>query len=135
MRGILADNDVEGFVVAILSIWLSDDWCDLWSQLGLSVRTLSELGLPPDTSDALVWRRSQTEELVLVTGNRNQDRSDSLEAVIRSENQPDSLPVVTLANLGRLARDRSYAEQTAARLLDYLMRIDEVRGTGRLYIP
>ena len=135
MKGIVADNDVEGFVIAILSIWLSDSWRDIWNDLGLSVRKMSELGLPRESSDALIWRTCQREELVLVTGNRNRDGVDSLEAVIRSDNQADSLPVVTLANLDRLARDRTYAEKIAARLLEYLMRIDEVRGAGRLYVP
>jgi hypothetical protein len=135
MKGVLADNDVAGFVAAILSVWLSDSWRDLWIELGLSVWTMSDLGLAPDSSDALIWRRCQRDELVLVTGNRNQDEADSLEAVIRAENQPDSLPVVTLANLDRLARDRTYADDAAIGLLDYLMRIDEVRGAGRLYVP
>ena len=35
----------------------------------------------------------------------------------------------------RVLRDRAYAEKVAVRLLDYLMRIDEVRGAGRLYVP
>ena len=55
--------------------------------------------------------------------------------VIRVENQPDSLPVVTLADPRRITRDRLYAQTVAERLLDYLMRIDEVRGTGRIYVP
>jgi hypothetical protein len=32
-------------------------------------------------------------------------------------------------------RDRVYAEKVAESLLDYLLRIDEVRGAGRLYVP
>jgi hypothetical protein len=58
-----------------------------------------------------------------------------LEAVIQDENRPDSLPVVTLADADRVLKDRLYAEKVAERLLDYLMRIDEVRGVGRLYVP
>jgi hypothetical protein len=56
-------------------------------------------------------------------------------ATIQSENQPDSLPVVTIADQDRVLRDRTYAEAVAVRLLDYLMRIDEFRGTGRIYVP
>jgi len=29
----------------------------------------------------------------------------------------------------------SYAERVVEALYDYLLRIDEVRGTGRLYLP
>jgi len=71
----------------------------------------------------------------LVTANRNADTADSLERVIRAENQPDSLPVLTLADPRRVERDRAYAERTAERILDYLLRIDELRGSGRLYAP
>jgi len=42
----------------------------------------------------------------------------------------DSLPVITIADSGRVLSDRLYAEQVAERLLDYLMRIDDFRGTG-----
>jgi hypothetical protein len=53
-----------------------------------------------------------------------------LEAVIRAENQPDCLPVVTIAN-----PDRLYAETVAVRLLDYLILIENYRGAGRIYVP
>jgi hypothetical protein len=58
-----------------------------------------------------------------------------LEAVIQRENQADSLPVITIADSGRVLSDRLYAERVAERLLDYLMRIDEIRGAGRIYVP
>jgi hypothetical protein len=77
----------------------------------------------------------QRERLVLVTGNRNADEPDSLELVIRDENQPDSLPVVTLANPQRITRDRPYAEKVAERLLERLIAIDDFRGAGRIYVP
>ena len=35
----------------------------------------------------------------------------------------------------RVLRDRSYLEKVAERLLDYLMRIDDFRGAGRIYVP
>ena len=71
----------------------------------------------------------------MVTGNRNDDVPDSLEATIRAENLPSSLPVITIANANRVLQDRVYAEKVAESLLDYLLRIDEVRGAGRLYVP
>ena len=135
MRGILADNDVEGLVEIIHTIWLSDAWRDLWNELGLSVESFHTLELSPDSSDAVVWRTCQKEGLVLVTGNRNADGAESLEMVVRGENQPDSLPVITIADSNRVLHDRLYAERVAERILDYLMRIDELRGSGRLYAP
>ena len=55
--------------------------------------------------------------------------------MIRSENQPDSLPVVTIANSNRVLQDRFYAETVAERLLEKLIAIDDFRGAGRIYVP
>jgi hypothetical protein len=99
------------------------------------METFPALGLSYDSPDAVIWRTCQKEKLVLLTGNRNDEGPDSLEAVIRDENQPGSLPVFTISDPRRLLHDRLYAERVAERLLDYLTRIDEVRGVGRLYIP
>ncbi len=135
MRGILADINVGKQQRAISSIWASDAWRDVWESLALVVESFPNLGLPYESSDAVVWRVCQRERLVLITGNRNADDPDSLEVVIQNENQPDSLPVITLADAERVLRDRRYAERVAERILDFLMRIDEFRGSGRLYAP
>ena len=135
MKRILADINVEKQRRAILAIWSSAAWRDLWTDLGLSVVSFPVLGLPFNSSDAVVWRTCQKEELVLITGNRNMRGPDSLEAVIQGENQSDSLPVITIADQDRVLRDRLYAENVAESLLDYLIRIDLVRGAGRLYVP
>src|SRR5262245_55269647 len=135
MRGILADINMAGQADALLLIWTSDIWRDLWSGLGLVMESFPALGLPYDASDAVIWKTCQQEGLVLLTGNRNEEGPDSLEATIRHENQPDSLPVFTVADTRRVLQDRPYAERTAEKILEYLMRIDEVRGVGRLYVP
>jgi len=135
MRGILADINVGRHLLAILAVWRSDPWRELWYGLGLAVESFPALGIAYESSDVILWRTCQREKLVLITANRNADDPDSLEAVIRDENLPDSLPVITLANADRVLQDRLYAEQVAERLLDYLMRIDECRGVGRLYVP
>jgi hypothetical protein len=135
MRGILVDINVGKQWRAVLAIMMSDIWRDLWTGLGLDLESFPSLRLPYDSADTVIWRTCQSENLVLITGNRNDDAPDSLEAVIRDENQPNSLPVVTIANTERILHDRSYAELVAERFIDYLIRIDEVRGTGRIYIP
>jgi hypothetical protein len=135
MKGILADINVGKQRRAILAIWASETWRDLWNDLGLSVVSFRTMGLPYDSPDDLIWRTCQREELVLITGNRNEDVPDSLQATIRAENQPSSLPVITIADADRVLQDRLYAEKVAESLLDYLIRIDEVRGAGRLYVP
>jgi hypothetical protein len=135
MRGILADINVEGIVAILVHIWLSDNWREFWHDLGISIQDFDSLGLPFDSSDKIVWRTCQDRKLVLITGNRNADEPDSLELVIRAENTEDSLPVVTLANSERILNEGTYAERTAEKLLDYLTRIDDFRGAGRIYVP
>ena len=135
MRGILADINVEGILTVLVRIWLSDTWREFWNDLGLSIQDFDSLGIPFDSSDKVVWRTCQDQRLVLITGNRNADEPDSLELVIRTENKADSLPVVTLANSERILNDRPYAEKTAEKLLDYLTRIGDFRGAGRIHVP
>jgi hypothetical protein len=135
MRGILADTNVGKQRRAMLAIWSSDAWHDLWSALGLSVVSFPALGLSYDAPDSLIWRTCQRKQLVLFTGNRNHRGPDSLEATIRLENQPDSLPVITIADPDRVLHDRRYAEIVAERLLEKLIAIDDFRGAGRLYVP
>jgi hypothetical protein len=53
---------------------------------------------------------------------------NSLEAVVRAENQLDSLPVVAIAGTEPVLRDRLYPESVAQRLLEKLIAIDDSRG-------
>ena len=50
--------------------------------------------------------------------------------------QPDSLPVFTVADTNRVLQDGSTPKEDRGEdLLEYLIRIDELRGVGRLYVP
>jgi hypothetical protein len=82
-----------------------------------------------------IWQLCQAEKLVFITDNRNHDSADSLESAIQLHNSPDALPVFTIADLNRFRTSRSYAERVLESLYDYLLRIDTVRGAGRLYLP
>jgi hypothetical protein len=134
MRGILADINAGKHVKAIISIWASDTWREIWNHLGLSVTSFPALGLGYNSPDTLIWRTCQSENLVLITGNRNDNGPDSLESVIRDDNLPESLPVFTIADPDRVLRDRLYTEKVAERLLEYLFAIDDFRGAGRIYV-
>lgn len=93
------------------------------------------LGLAADTADSVLWRVCQERQLVLLTANRNHDGPDSLEATIRAGNTPDSLPVLTVSNAQRLQHSRDYVERVVEQFLDYLLKIEQIRGKGRLYLP
>jgi hypothetical protein len=130
----MADHDIEGQFRELLGLFLSPAWREVWEGLNISVETFPGLGLAENDPDAVVWQTCQARQVILVTGNRNDEGPDLLEATICQFNRPDSLPVFTIGDPQRFP-SRSYVERTAERLLEYLLDIDAYRGTGRLYIP
>jgi hypothetical protein len=136
LRGILLDVNVGGkFTRLIQRNFAGGVWLGLWQDLALAVLTLHALDLPDNSSDELVWQTCQAEGLVLLTCNRNHEGADSLEATIRRHNQSHSLPVLTISDSHRFGNDSAYDACLAQDLLAYLIDIDRVRGTGRLYVP
>ncbi|HEX5273025.1 MAG TPA: hypothetical protein VFW33_21155, partial [Gemmataceae bacterium] len=88
-----------------------------------------------EAPDDVIWKLCQERELVLVTNNRSAEAVDSLESTIRRQNLPTSLPVLTVADAEQIRHSREYADRVIERLLDVLMRVESLRGTGRLYLP
>jgi hypothetical protein len=135
VKGILADNDVRGQVDYLVALMSAEPWAEFWHDLGLRALRFEDVGLSVTATDLEVWDRCQAYELVLITGNRNLSGADSLEATMRQRNTPDCLPVLTIADVNKLNASKSYAEEVVETLLDYLQRIDSLRGTGRMYLP
>lgn len=135
MRAILSDISIQGQVAILALLFTTETWQEIWTSLNLTVLTFRDLGLAPDISDAEIWRLCQQQQIVFLTANRNSDTPDSLEPTIRNENTPQSLPVFTLADAQQIQHSREYAERIVERLLEYLLDIDNYRGTGRLYLP
>jgi len=99
------------------------------------VYTFADLNLAEHATDATVWHACQGAGVILITGNRNAHGPETLEVTIREQNEPGSLPVLTLADRHRVSRDRAYAESAVARLFEFLVDIDNLRGAGRLFLP
>ena len=135
MTTILADHNVEGQFGVLARIWTSPDWLDLWLSLVGGTETFASLGLASDLADSELWSLCQERDMVLITGNRNADDDDSLEVTMRKLCQPNSLPVLTIADPNRVMYDREYAERVAVQIIDILMDLDRVRGTRRIYVP
>jgi hypothetical protein len=135
MPGLLADVHAVAHLELILRVCRSPAWREIWEALQTDTFTFADVGLPDDTTDADLWRFCQQHEMLLVTGNRNDEGSQSLEATIRQFNTPQSLPVLTIANMRWFRYDRKYIESAAERLLEILLELDRFRGTGRLYLP
>ena len=135
MKGLVADADIQGHVEYLVQRMQAEAWAEFWQALGLAVLRFEDVGLSASATDLEVWNVCQAEQLILITNNRNLDSEDSLEATIRRNSTPASLPVFTIADMNEFRSNSSYAERVVEALYDYLLRIDEVRGTGRLYLP
>jgi hypothetical protein len=93
-----------------------------------------EAELAVDSSDRIVWRFAQDNQMILLTANHRMKGIDSLEQIIREENTSTSLPVLTIGTLDRFS-DREYRAQCAVRLVDILLDLENYRGVGRIFIP
>jgi hypothetical protein len=118
MNGLLADINIQVQVELLKVVFESATWREVWAGLGLRVFTFPDVGLDREASDDAVWRLCQARQLILVTGNRNEDGPDSLEATLENENTPDSLPVFTLADSEAVRHSKAYAERVAVRALE-----------------
>lgn len=128
---VLLDHHMKRYGILLWAAMGSEGWLRL---LDIPMLTFDDVGLPNDSSDRGVWRFAQEKRLILLTGNRNKDGSDSLEQTIRDENTSDSLPVVTVGVAERL-EERAYREQCAERLVEIVLNIEDYLGVGRIYIP
>jgi hypothetical protein len=132
---ILLDENIDGYAEYLSRIVFSSAWSDISSLLGVRFVTFEEVGLAKGTPDELIWEFCQHQQFYLITDNRNQDKPDSLEAMIRMRTLTTSLPVFTISDVRRFRSERDYVEALVAKLLEYLMDADNLRGAGRLYLP
>jgi hypothetical protein len=135
MPALLADVNIQGHVLILRLLLESDYWREIWRSLAMPIYTFTDIGLSADASDQLIWQTCQERELLLLTANRNREAPDSLEAALQAGNRPDSWPIFTLADAEHVRQSKSYAERVVERLLEYLLDIQNFRGTGRLYLP
>lgn len=135
MRGIVADANNRLQVDYLVSLMRRPEWIDFWINLELGLVYFEDIGLSVDAPDAEVWAKCQVEQLILITDNRNHDDSDSLEAIIRRDNSPKSLPIFTISSADAFRRDREYADRVVVSIYEYLLRIESILGAGRIYLP
>jgi hypothetical protein len=128
---ILADHNLEGQALLLWGVLAHEGWLDL---LPLRLVILRDVGLPVNSSDRVIWRFAQEQQMVLLTGNRRMRGDDSLEQTIREENTDIALPILTIGSLDRL-EERIYREQCASRIVEIMLDIENYRGAGRIYIP
>jgi hypothetical protein len=116
---VLLDHHLKKQGILLWAVMENEGWLNL---LDIPMRTFADVGLPIDSNDRDVWRFAQENQLILLTGNRNNDDKDSLAQTIKDENKPTSLPVVTIGVIDRM-EERLYREQCAERLVEIVVDI------------
>lgn len=127
----LIDYNLRGQATLLWGTLAAEGWLELVPTRFVG---FEEVGLAKNSSDRLVWQVAQTNQMIMLTANRNMKGDDSLEQVIRENNTMTSLPVVTIGNKERLD-EQSYRERCAIRLVEILFDIENYMGVGRVYIP
>ncbi len=135
MPRIIADHNIEGHLKVLVRILQTGPWAEIWNEIGVEIVSFENLGLSPDASDTDLWQGCQNHEVVLITANRNKSGADSLEATIARSNQASSLPVLTVSDADQILTSKEYATRVVSQLLEFLYDLDNIRGTGRLYLP
>ena len=127
----LVDYNLDGYAFVFLGILTKLGWLEF---VPLRFVTFREAGLSMNSSDRVVWCYAQTNQMMILTANRNMKGEDSLEQVMREENTADSFPVITIGDLDRLD-EFSYRERCIDCLLEIALDIERYMGVGRLFIP
>ncbi len=127
----LVDYNLDGYAAVLLSILTKRGWLEFFSILFVTFR---EAGLPMDSSDRAVWNYAQTNQMMILTANRNMKGKDSLEQVMREGNTSTSFPIVTIGDLARLD-ESEYRERCVDRLVEIVLELESYMGAGRLFIP
>lgn len=135
MPVILIDANIEGQGALIWMRMQTSEWRDVAAELDVTLRTFREVGLDPASPDDIVWRFCQAHGYYLLTSNRNEDFEHSLEATLRREGTATSLPVFTLPLPDRVYYSPTFLDRIVGKLLEYIVDADNIRGTGRLYLP
>ena len=127
----LIDHNIEGQSLILFGSITSEGWLETLPSRFIS---FDEVELPITSSDRVVWRFAQENQMILLTANRSMKGEDSLEQVIREECLPTSLPVVTFANVARII-EREYREECVDRLIEIALYLENYLGVSRLFIP
>jgi hypothetical protein len=135
MRGLLVDNNIQGQMENVRTIFLGPEWGEIWASTGFEFLQFADVGIDRSTKDDVIWQTCRLHGLLLVTANRNAEGPDSLGAMLESDLRDTDLPVVTIADQEALRLDKSYARRVAIRILEICWDIEKLRGTGRIFVP
>ena len=76
---VLLDHHMKKQGILLWATMGSEGWLKL---LDIPMLTFTDVGLSIDSNDRDVWRFAQEKQLILLTGNRNNEGRDSLQQTI-----------------------------------------------------
>lgn len=130
--------NVQGHLAYLEDLLRALDLRIVLDALGHRLVTFPDLGLDRHMEDRPLWEFCQAEGWVLFTEDRNDEDNTSLQATLDSSWRQGHLPVLTLSNKGRFARNRNYAGAVANDVADILFGIETegaFRDQPRIYVP
>lgn len=128
----LIDHNLKGHALVFFGAIASQGWLDI---IPIQFVTFTEINLPIDSDDRVVWRLAQKNQMILLTANRSMKGKDSLEQVMREENTSESLPVITISNADRLLNESEYRNRCVEKLIEIALDVDNYRGAKRIFLP
>ena len=128
---VLIDHNIEGQARRLWDLLFQAGWTQTAE---IEFVYFAEAGLPVDSPDRAIWRFMQSQQMFLLTANRNDEGDDSLERAMQEENSPTALPVITIGRPKKI-REQEYAKKCADRLLEIVVDSEKYLGTGRQYAP
>ena len=131
MISVMFDNDISGY----RDLFAGTLRATGWEEYNLvEFVTMREVGLDAASPDRDVWRYCQSNGLILLTGNRNQDDETSLEQTLCTENTEASLPVLTITDRQQLV-EADYRERCIETLITIVFDLPNYLGSARQFIP
>lgn len=76
---LLVDYNLTGYALVFLGILTKLGWFEF---VPIQFVTFGEVGLSMESSDRVVWRYAQENQMMILTANRNMKGEDSLEQVM-----------------------------------------------------
>ncbi|HEV3137043.1 MAG TPA: hypothetical protein VGZ26_04050, partial [Pirellulales bacterium] len=97
----------------------------------------SDLHLPDELEDRILWNYCQEHGWVLFTDNRNKDGPNSLEATLAESWQSGNLPVLTLSNKKTFEYSDEYQDRVGKDIAELLFGLydGEFRDLRRIFVP
>lgn len=128
----LVDHNLKGHARILLGSIAEQGWLDV---VPIRFVMFDEVELSINSTDRVVWRVAQKNQMILLTANRSMKDENSLEQVMREENTQSSLPVVTIGKADRVLNDSIYRECCVERIVEIAIYTANYMGARRVFIP